>query len=125
MIEICRFRSRRSLPGAWAQFGSFVYVLEGSVEPQLKGGSTQTHLKDDILADEFPDPTVGPVIRHGYGPGSSPAGHVALRTWQVTKRRQATNASPKHAPRLDWMKLAPDVYKAMIRLDTVAGHGVE
>ncbi|MEV0072075.1 MULTISPECIES: carboxymuconolactone decarboxylase family protein [unclassified Amycolatopsis] len=27
---------------------------------------------------------------------------------------------PEHAPRLDWMKLAPDVFKAMLRLDTAA-----
>ena len=32
---------------------------------------------------------------------------------------------PEHAPRLDWMKLAPDVYKALIRLDTAVRHGVE
>lgn len=32
---------------------------------------------------------------------------------------------PEHAPRLDWMKLAPDVYKALIRLDTTVRHGVE
>lgn len=28
-------------------------------------------------------------------------------------------------PRLDWAKLAPDVYRAMIRLDTAAQQGVE
>ncbi|MEV4629960.1 carboxymuconolactone decarboxylase family protein [Micromonospora sp. NPDC049523] len=32
---------------------------------------------------------------------------------------------PAHAPRLDWAKLAPEAYKAMIRLDTVARQGVE
>ena len=32
---------------------------------------------------------------------------------------------PEHAPRLDWAKLAPDAYKAMIRLDTVARQGVD
>jgi AhpD family alkylhydroperoxidase len=31
----------------------------------------------------------------------------------------------EHAPRLDWGKLAPEAYKAMIRLDTVARQGVE
>ncbi|WP_405591158.1 carboxymuconolactone decarboxylase family protein [Streptomyces sp. NBC_01190] len=30
----------------------------------------------------------------------------------------------EHTPRLDWAKLAPDAYKAMIRLDTVARQGV-
>jgi AhpD family alkylhydroperoxidase len=32
---------------------------------------------------------------------------------------------PEHAQRLDWIKLAPEVYKAMIRLDTAAKRGVE
>ena len=31
----------------------------------------------------------------------------------------------EHAPRLDWAKLAPEVYKAMIRLDAAARQGVE
>ncbi|MBF9133226.1 carboxymuconolactone decarboxylase family protein [Plantactinospora sp. S1510] len=30
-----------------------------------------------------------------------------------------------HAPRLNWAKLAPEAYKAMIRLDAAARHGVE
>ncbi|MHB9848190.1 carboxymuconolactone decarboxylase family protein [Streptomyces krungchingensis] len=37
--------------------------------------------------------------------------------------------SPKrlsaHTPRLDWATLAPEAFKAMVRLDTVAKHGVE
>jgi AhpD family alkylhydroperoxidase len=32
---------------------------------------------------------------------------------------------PEHTPRLDWMKLAPEAYKAMIRLDTAARQGIE
>src|SRR5262245_31074246 len=39
-----------------------------------------------------------------------------------------TNGTPllaEHTQRLDWMKLAPDVFKAMARLDTVTGLGVE
>ncbi|MBE1489401.1 carboxymuconolactone decarboxylase family protein [Plantactinospora soyae] len=32
---------------------------------------------------------------------------------------------PEHSPRLDLAKLAPDAYKAMIRLDTAARQGVE
>ncbi|MFK3978926.1 carboxymuconolactone decarboxylase family protein [Micromonospora sp. NPDC050397] len=32
---------------------------------------------------------------------------------------------PEHAQRLDWAKLAPEAYKAMVRLDTVARQGVE
>src|SRR4051812_9656511 len=31
----------------------------------------------------------------------------------------------EHAPRLDWAKLAPEAYKAMIRLDTAARQGIE
>jgi AhpD family alkylhydroperoxidase len=36
-----------------------------------------------------------------------------------------TGRLPEHTQRLDWMKLAPDVYKAMIRLDTAVRRGVE
>jgi AhpD family alkylhydroperoxidase len=32
---------------------------------------------------------------------------------------------PEHAPRLDWAKLAPEAYKAMVRLSTVVNRGVE
>jgi AhpD family alkylhydroperoxidase len=32
---------------------------------------------------------------------------------------------PEHAPRLDWAALAPEAFKAMIRLDTAARHGVD
>jgi AhpD family alkylhydroperoxidase len=35
------------------------------------------------------------------------------------------NYLPEHAPRVDWMKLAPEVYKALIRLDTAVRKGVE
>jgi AhpD family alkylhydroperoxidase len=35
------------------------------------------------------------------------------------------NRLPEHTQRLDWMKLGPDVFKAMIRLDTATGQGVE
>jgi AhpD family alkylhydroperoxidase len=31
----------------------------------------------------------------------------------------------EHAPRLDWIALVPDVYKAMIRLDTAAKAGLD
>lgn len=36
-----------------------------------------------------------------------------------------TSRLAEHLPRLDWMKLAPDVFKAMARLDTATGQGVE
>ncbi|MEU8834665.1 carboxymuconolactone decarboxylase family protein [Streptomyces sp900116325] len=32
---------------------------------------------------------------------------------------------PEHAPRLDWTKLAPEAFKAMIRLDTAAKQGID
>jgi AhpD family alkylhydroperoxidase len=31
----------------------------------------------------------------------------------------------EHSPRLDWMTLAPEVFKAMLRLDTAAKNGVD
>jgi AhpD family alkylhydroperoxidase len=33
--------------------------------------------------------------------------------------------APEPAPRLDWAALAPDVFKAMIRLDAAAGQGLD
>ncbi|WP_406332401.1 carboxymuconolactone decarboxylase family protein [Streptomyces sp. NBC_00203] len=33
--------------------------------------------------------------------------------------------APEHSPRLPWAKLAPDVYKAMIKLDAAARRGVD
>lgn len=33
--------------------------------------------------------------------------------------------APEHSPRLQWAKLAPDVYKAMVRLDTAAQRGLD
>jgi len=36
-----------------------------------------------------------------------------------------TNTAAEEAPRLDWATLAPEAYKAMIRLDTVAKMGVD
>jgi AhpD family alkylhydroperoxidase len=39
--------------------------------------------------------------------------------------QENTERLPEHAPRLDWAKLAPEAYKAMIRLDTAAKLGVE
>lgn len=32
---------------------------------------------------------------------------------------------PEHTPRLDWQKFAPDVFRALIRLDTAARKGVD
>jgi AhpD family alkylhydroperoxidase len=36
-----------------------------------------------------------------------------------------TNTAAEETPRLDWATLAPEAYKAMIRLDTVAKLGVD
>ncbi|MEV5438518.1 carboxymuconolactone decarboxylase family protein [Streptomyces sp. NPDC052682] len=38
---------------------------------------------------------------------------------------QATAYAPEPAPRLEWAKLVPDVYKAMIRLDSAARQGLD
>ncbi|MFE9646876.1 carboxymuconolactone decarboxylase family protein [Streptomyces sp. NPDC006365] len=48
-------------------------------------------------------------------------------TTNETTYNTTTNTSyvPEHTPRLAWAKLAPDVYKAMIRLDTAARRGVD
>ncbi|MFD3455095.1 carboxymuconolactone decarboxylase family protein [Streptomyces sp. NPDC058691] len=44
----------------------------------------------------------------------------------TTNEAPTTDARlPEHTPRLDWAKLAPEAYKAMIRLDTAARQGVE
>jgi AhpD family alkylhydroperoxidase len=36
-----------------------------------------------------------------------------------------TSYAPEHTPRLHWAKLAPEVYKAMVRLDAAARQGVD
>lgn len=38
---------------------------------------------------------------------------------------QNTPYAPEHAPRLDWMQHAPDIYKAMARLDAAARQGLD
>jgi AhpD family alkylhydroperoxidase len=43
----------------------------------------------------------------------------------MTQNESHHTLLPEHAPRLDWMKLTPDVFKAMIRLDTAAKQGLE
>src|SRR3954451_23661852 len=43
----------------------------------------------------------------------------------TTDVQHAQQRLPEHAQRLDWMKIAPDVFKAMARLDTVTSQGVE
>jgi AhpD family alkylhydroperoxidase len=39
--------------------------------------------------------------------------------------RTTTEYAPEPTPRLAWAKLAPDVYKAMVRLDTAAKQGLD
>ncbi|MFI7684481.1 carboxymuconolactone decarboxylase family protein [Streptomyces griseoaurantiacus] len=43
----------------------------------------------------------------------------------MTTNETVTAYAPEHTPRLDMATLAPEVYKAMIRLDAAAGQGVE
>jgi AhpD family alkylhydroperoxidase len=43
----------------------------------------------------------------------------------INETHRTQDLHPEHAPRLDWMKLAPEVFKAMIRLDTAAKQGLE
>ena len=52
--------------------------------------------------------------------------HWAYRGVMTTTDVQHTTPRlAEHTQRLDWMQLAPDVFKAMARLDTVTGQGVE
>ncbi|MEU5709915.1 carboxymuconolactone decarboxylase family protein [Streptomyces flaveolus] len=43
----------------------------------------------------------------------------------TNEARESNQRLPEHAPRLDWAKLAPEAFKAMIRLDTAARQGIE
>jgi AhpD family alkylhydroperoxidase len=43
----------------------------------------------------------------------------------TNEAREHMERLPEHAQRLDWMKLAPDIFKALIRLDTAVKRGVE
>ncbi|WP_328510324.1 carboxymuconolactone decarboxylase family protein [Streptomyces mirabilis] len=48
-------------------------------------------------------------------------------TTQTTATTDTTTAeyAPEHSPRLHWAKHAPEVYKAMLRLETAAQQGLE
>jgi AhpD family alkylhydroperoxidase len=43
----------------------------------------------------------------------------------TNEAHENTERLPEHAPRLDWAKLAPEAFKAMVRLDTAAKIGIE
>jgi AhpD family alkylhydroperoxidase len=43
----------------------------------------------------------------------------------TTNSQENEERLPEHARRLDWTKLVPEAYKAMSRLDTAAGQGLE
>ncbi|MDG4862302.1 carboxymuconolactone decarboxylase family protein [Streptomyces sp. T-3] len=43
----------------------------------------------------------------------------------MTTHDDTSPYAPEHTPRLNWAKLAPDVYKAMIKLDAAARQGLE
>jgi AhpD family alkylhydroperoxidase len=42
-----------------------------------------------------------------------------------TQTQTPTDTAPEHPARLQWAQLAPDVYKAMVRLDVAARKGVD
>lgn len=46
-------------------------------------------------------------------------------TTTANEAQDNRNLLPEHTPRLDMAKLAPEVYKAMVRLDAAARKGVE
>ncbi|GAA2550249.1 MULTISPECIES: carboxymuconolactone decarboxylase family protein [Streptomyces] len=48
-----------------------------------------------------------------------------MTTNTETNTEATTKYAPEPTPRLDWAALAPDVYKAMIRLDTAARRGLD
>lgn len=43
----------------------------------------------------------------------------------MTTNENSANYAPEHAPRLTWPKLAPEVYKAMVKLDAAARQGLD
>ncbi|WP_327409092.1 carboxymuconolactone decarboxylase family protein [Streptomyces sp. NBC_01281] len=46
-------------------------------------------------------------------------------TETTTTAGEGAPYAPEHTPRLNWAQLAPDVYKAMVRLDAAARRGVD
>lgn len=46
-------------------------------------------------------------------------------TETTTTAGESAPYAPEHTPRLNWAQLAPDVYKAMVRLDAAARRGVD
>ncbi|MEV6191718.1 carboxymuconolactone decarboxylase family protein [Streptomyces sp. NPDC051920] len=63
--------------------------------------------------DTTTQPTTTPATPAGSSPASAPPADGT-----------APHA-PEHTPRLAWAELAPDVYKAMVRLDAAARRGVD
>src|SRR5262249_33687337 len=53
-----------------------------------------------------------------------PVGCPASRVEDMTTHETVEHA-PEHQPRLRWAQHAPEVYKAMLRLDTAARQGVD
>jgi AhpD family alkylhydroperoxidase len=50
---------------------------------------------------------------------------TVTNTTTATTTANDTSYAPEHSPRLAWAKLAPEVYKAMIKLDAAARQGVD
>ena len=68
--------------------------------------------------------SIGPEILPANGPGSQPNAEPSVVV-MTTNNALDKKRLPEHTQRLDWMTIAPDVLKAMIRLDTATGQGVE
>ncbi|MFJ7901183.1 carboxymuconolactone decarboxylase family protein [Streptomyces sp. NPDC096198] len=53
--------------------------------------------------------------------------NTATQNSATTAGAPATDApyAPEHTPRLNWAQHAPEVYRAMVRLDAAAGKGLE
>ena len=62
-------------------------------------------------------PTNGPCIERNAEPNV-----VVMTTNNALDDKKRLQ---EHTQRLDWMTVAPDVFKAMVRLDTATGQGVE
>ena len=49
----------------------------------------------------------------------------SVAAMNTNEAHESPERLPEHAPRLDWTKLAPEAFKAMIRLDTAAKQGID
>jgi AhpD family alkylhydroperoxidase len=61
----------------------------------------------------------------GEWPRPNPRAALSVIDMTTNAPLQSEQRLAEHTQRLDWMALAPDVFKAMLRLDTTTGQGVE